>query len=95
MTNIVLGDSDTSSRTYVEWEVWVCPVHGVIPEGELLEGHDGTMFGPHPGSDGYTDEFFCGLAHDGDNPSAIQHDIRRGAVPLPDAPHASDATEEA
>lgn len=62
-----------------EWEVWVCPVHGVIPEGELLEGHDGTFFGSHPGTDGYTDEFFCGLDHDGPNPGATQHDIRKGA----------------
>lgn len=64
-------------RTYAEWEVWVCPEHGIIPEGELLEGFTPTS---NPDGDGYNDRFYCALDHEIEKrPEVYQHDIRSSA----------------
>lgn len=49
------------SATDDGYDLWVCPTHGVIDEGELLEGVDWNN--PNPDGDIYTDEFFCGRDH--------------------------------
>jgi hypothetical protein len=43
------------------WDVFLCPGCGLLDSdcATLIEGHDGTIFGQHPGGDGYTGEMFC------------------------------------
>ena len=61
------------------WDVFLCPKCGLLPEdAELVEGHDGTIFGSHPDGDGYTGEMFCdSFRHRGEVLPVEQIQVRR------------------
>lgn len=45
--------------------VFVCPEHGLLSDREaqdVIQGHDGTMFGRHPDGDGYTEDYYCPIS---------------------------------
>jgi hypothetical protein len=57
--------------------VWVCPVHGVIDEGELAEGVDWSQgTSPIDGDVAWTDQFYCQREHaEGQSSLAVLVDV--------------------